>query len=142
MLEQRELGTRFTFYRGPLFANLVLADEINGAGPKTKSALLEAMQERRVAAGGESHRLPTPFFVVATQNPIELEGTHPLPEAQLDRFLFKLDVGRVSSDVGRRIVKERRLGARQPLAPILRLDDLNQSLSVASRIYIPEAVAD
>ena len=80
---------RFEFHRGPLFANLVLADEVNRATPKTQSALLEAMQERRVTLGGSTHDLPRPFFVMATQNPIEMEGTYPLPEAQLDRFLFK-----------------------------------------------------
>ena len=80
---------RFEFHRGPLFANLVLADEVNRATPKTQSALLEAMQERHVTLGRETHDLPRPFFVMATQNPIEMEGTYPLPEAQLDRFLFK-----------------------------------------------------
>ncbi|MBL8726232.1 MAG: AAA family ATPase [Planctomycetes bacterium] len=82
----------FRFQRGPLFAGLVLADEINRASPKTQSALLEAMQEHSVTVAGTTHRLPEPFHVVATQNPIELEGTFPLPEAQLDRFLFRLDV--------------------------------------------------
>jgi MoxR-like ATPase len=80
---------RFEFHRGPLFANLVLADEVNRATPKTQSALLEAMQERHVTLGLDTHALPRPFFVMATQNPIEMEGTYPLPEAQLDRFLFK-----------------------------------------------------
>jgi MoxR-like ATPase len=80
---------RFEFHRGPLFANLVLADEVNRATPKTQSALLEAMQERQVTLGRDTHSLPRPFFVMATQNPIEMEGTYPLPEAQLDRFLFK-----------------------------------------------------
>ena len=83
----------FQFQRGPVFANLVLADEINRATPKTQSALLEAMQERQVTAGGEMRRLDDPFFVLATQNPIDQEGTYPLPEAQLDRFFFKLLVG-------------------------------------------------
>src|SRR5690606_17787641 len=78
------------FQRGPVFANIVLADEINRATPKTQSALLETMQERTVTVGGESHRLDLPFFVLATQNPIEHDGTYPLPEAQLDRFFFKL----------------------------------------------------
>ncbi len=80
---------RFEFHRGPIFHNLVLADEVNRATPRTQSALLEAMQERRVTLGGTTHDLPRPFFVMATQNPIEMEGTYPLPEAQLDRFLFK-----------------------------------------------------
>ena len=88
-----ESGQRgFRFERGPIFANLVLADEINRAAPRTQSALLEAMQEGRATVAGETHHLPQPFFVLATQNPIEMEGTYPLPEAQLDRFLYKIDV--------------------------------------------------
>ncbi len=83
---------RFVFQRGPVFGNIVLADEINRATPKTQSALLEAMQEGRVTVSGKSYQLEEPFFVLATQNPIEMEGTYPLPEAQLDRFLFKLNV--------------------------------------------------
>ena len=86
-------GTRFEFRPGPVFASLVLADEINRATPKTQSALLEAMQEHTVSADGITHRLPEPFFVLATQNPLEQEGTYPLPEAQLDRFFYKLVVG-------------------------------------------------
>src|SRR5262245_36832789 len=88
--ETPEGSRRFEFQRGPVFANLVLADEINRATPKTQSALLEAMQERSVTVGGTSHALSPPFFVLATQNPLEMEGTYPLPEAQLDRFFFKL----------------------------------------------------
>ena len=88
----------FVFHEGPVFANVVLADEVNRATPKTQSALLEAMQERRVTLGGETHRLPRPFFVMATQNPLEMEGTYPLPEAQLDRFLFKVLVPFPSAD--------------------------------------------
>jgi MoxR-like ATPase len=91
VLREDNTGSRsFAFERGPIFANLVLADEVNRATPKTQSALLEAMQERRVTVGGTSHELPRPFFVMATQNPIEMEGTYPLPEAQLDRFLLKV----------------------------------------------------
>ena len=89
---------RFEFHQGPLFANLVLADEVNRATPKTQSALLEAMQERRVTLGSVTHALPRPFFVMATQNPIEMEGTYPLPEAQLDRFLYKALVGFPATD--------------------------------------------
>src|SRR3954466_3702821 len=83
-------GRKFEFQRGPVFANIVLADEINRATPKTQSALLEAMQEHHVTVGGQTYPLPEPFFVLATQNPLEMEGTYPLPEAQLDRFFFKL----------------------------------------------------
>jgi MoxR-like ATPase len=90
MLETPEGIRRFEFQRGPVFANLLLADEINRATPKTQSALLEAMQERSVTVAGTTHRLAPPFFVLATQNPLEMEGTYPLPEAQLDRFFFKL----------------------------------------------------
>src|SRR5947209_20446002 len=92
MVYQAASGT-FRFRSGPIFANLVLADEINRTPPKTQAALLEAMEERQVSVEGEAHPLPRPFLVVATQNPIEFEGTYPLPEAQLDRFLSKLRVG-------------------------------------------------
>lgn len=91
VLSEDENGRRsFVFKLGPLFANIVLADEINRAGPKTQSALLEAMEEKQVSVLGATHKLPQPFFVLATQNPVELEGTYPLPEAQLDRFIFKV----------------------------------------------------
>ncbi len=90
---ETEHGREFRFQKGPIFAQMVLADEINRATPKTQSALLEAMQEKSVTVGGETHMLDQPFFVMATQNPIEQEGTYPLPEAQLDRFFFKLNVG-------------------------------------------------
>src|SRR5437879_10817868 len=93
LYEDRQSGAReLRFVRGPIFANLILADEINRTPPKTQAALLEAMQERQVTAGGRRHPLPNPFFVLATQNPIEQEGTYPLPEAQLDRFLMKVYV--------------------------------------------------
>lgn len=94
IMDEDEAGRRsFRFQPGPVFANLILADEINRATPKTQSALLEAMQEHTVTVANETYRLPEPFFVLATQNPIEQEGTYPLPEAQLDRFLFKVNVG-------------------------------------------------
>jgi MoxR-like ATPase len=93
IMEESDEGRRhFRFQYGPVFANLVLADEINRATPKTQSALLEAMQEKTVTVANETYRLPEPFFVLATQNPLEMEGTYPLPEAQLDRFLFKVNV--------------------------------------------------
>jgi MoxR-like ATPase len=90
VIETAEGGKKFQFERGPVFANVLLADEINRATPKTQSALLEAMQEHTVTVAGQTYKLPEPFFVMATQNPLEMEGTYPLPEAQLDRFLFKL----------------------------------------------------
>lgn len=92
ILEETEHGREFRFQAGPVFANLVLADEINRATPKTQSALLEAMQEQMVTVANHTYKLDKPFFVLATQNPLEMEGTYPLPEAQLDRFLFKIDV--------------------------------------------------
>ena len=90
ILVEEDGGRQFRFQPGPIFANLVLADEINRATPKTQSALLEAMQEQQVSVARQRHKLEPPFFVLATQNPLEMEGTYPLPEAQLDRFLFKL----------------------------------------------------
>jgi len=104
----------FEFQAGPIFGNLVLADEINRATPKTQSALLEAMQEGRVTTAGEQRPLPQPFFVLATQNPIEMEGTYPLPEAQLDRFLFKIDVAPQGVDALVEILK-RTTGADVPV---------------------------
>lgn len=103
----RNLGS-FELHQGPIFSNIVLADEINRASPKTQSALLEAMQERQVSLEGETMRLPEPFIVIATQNPIEYEGTFPLPEAQLDRFLVKLSVGYPSAEDESRILANRR----------------------------------
>ncbi len=99
---------RFELHRGPIFANIILADEINRASPKTQSALLEAMQEYQVSLEGETMPLPDPFIVIATQNPIEYEGTFPLPEAQLDRFLIKLSVGYPSLDEEQEILRRRR----------------------------------
>ncbi|MGL4553537.1 MAG: AAA family ATPase, partial [Gemmataceae bacterium] len=104
-------GREMVFRPGPIFTHLLLADEINRASPKTQSALLEAMQERCVTLLGTTRELPDPFFVLASQNPIELEGTYPLPEAQLDRFLFKLVVQPADADTLERIISTRRHGA-------------------------------
>jgi MoxR-like ATPase len=118
LIQEDEAGRRFHFQAGPVFANLVLADEVNRATPKVQSALLEAMQERTVTAGGTTRPLPRPFFVLATQNPIELEGTYPLPEAQLDRFLFKLAVP-YPSDQELAEIARRTTGTDEPaLAPV------------------------
>jgi MoxR-like ATPase len=106
LYEDRQSGAReLRFVPGPIFANLILADEINRTPPKTQAALLEAMQERQVTAGGRRHTLPDPFFVLATQNPIEQEGTYPLPEAQLDRFLFKIYITYPRPEEERRIYR-------------------------------------
>ena len=104
LLSEEGSGPRFTFQPGPVFANVLLADEINRATPKTQSALLEAMQERAVTVSGEAHPLPRPFTTLATQNPLEMEGTYPLPEAQLDRFLFKILVPRPDPETLTRIL--------------------------------------
>src|SRR5881296_2900404 len=102
----------FQFQHGPIFAHLVLADEINRATPKTQSAMLEAMQEKQVTAGGELRKLVEPFFVMATQNPIDQEGTYPLPEAQLDRFFFKILVGYPSASDLNEVINRTTTGAR------------------------------
>jgi MoxR-like ATPase len=139
---QEEDGRRtFVFQEGPLFANLVLADEINRASPKTQSALLEAMQERNVTVFGTSHPLPDPFFVLGTQNPIELEGTYPLPEAQLDRFLFKIQVPGVDVDVLRAILGTRRRGTPPPVEQVLSEEDLRELFDAVDEVFLPEPVA-
>ena len=118
--EDSATGARsFRFVRGPVFANIVLADEINRAPPRTQAALLEAMQEHRVTAAGETMRLPEPFFVLATQNPIEQEGTYPLPEAQLDRFLFDIRIGYPNEEEEVGILRSTTGGREVALAPVL-----------------------
>src|SRR5437763_16160092 len=107
VLDENEAGRReFRFVKGPIFANVILADEINRTPPKTQAALLEAMQERQVTIGQETYKLPEPFFVIATQNPIEQEGTYPLPEAQLDRFMFNIKVDYPSLEEEKRILDQ------------------------------------
>src|SRR5437762_10052183 len=106
VLDEQESGRRdFRFVKGPIFANIVLADEINRTPPKTQAALLQAMQERQVTIGQDTHNLPDPFFVIATQNPIEQEGTYPLPEAQLDRFMFNIKVDYPTLEEEKRILE-------------------------------------
>jgi MoxR-like ATPase len=112
-------GRSFRFAKGPIFANFVLADEINRAPPRTQAALLEAMQEHRVTAAGETMPLPEPFFVLATQNPIEQEGTYPLPEAQLDRFLFDIRVGYPDEDAEVGILRSTTGADFEPLRPVI-----------------------
>ncbi|MCH7796975.1 MAG: AAA family ATPase [Planctomycetes bacterium] len=116
---ETEHGREFQFRRGPIFGQMVLADEINRATPKTQSALLEAMQEHSVTVGGETHTLDEPFFVMATQNPIEQEGTYPLPEAQLDRFFFKLEVGYSSREELSEILDRTTTGRETELTQVL-----------------------
>ena len=142
ILQEIDGSRQFVFQPGPVFGHLVLADEINRASPKTQSALLEAMQERRVTVMGETHQLPEPFFVLATQNPIELEGTYPLPEAQVDRFLFKLEVHRNEVEVLERIVKDREIGVEPDVEQVLTRDELLQLMAIVRRIYLPDVVAN
>jgi MoxR-like ATPase len=134
-------GREMVFRPGPIFAHLLLADEINRASPKTQSALLEAMQERSVTLLGTTRTLPSPFFVLATQNPIELEGTYPLPEAQLDRFLFRLIVAPPDSDALDRIISTRRRG--EPPAPNWQMsaEELHGLFSVMDRVFLPRPVS-
>ncbi len=137
-----EQGSSFSFVRGPIFANLILADEINRATPKTQSALLEAMQEHTVTVGSESHALDAPFFVLATQNPIENEGTYPLPEAQLDRFMFKILVRFPSKEELRGIVGLTE-GAQPPaIEKQIDGEGLLAAQALVSQIPIADAVMD
>ncbi|HEV8070676.1 MAG TPA: AAA family ATPase [Planctomycetaceae bacterium] len=142
ILEEQGGTRKLVFHRGPVFANLVLADEINRATPKTQSALLEAMQEHRVTVMGESHALPKPFFVLATQNPIELEGTYPLPEAQLDRFTFKINVEAVSSATLEEIISTRKHGHAPKLSVAVSAAELNRLFELTDMIHLPSAVAN
>ena len=132
----------FRFQRGPIFANLVLADEINRATPKTQSAMLEAMQEKTVTVGNDTYPLPQPFFVLATQNPLEMEGTYPLPEAQLDRFLFKVNVAFPTPAELSQIL-HRTTGDKQPQAQEAATGEtLVQMQQLARQIAVPTTVVD
>lgn len=135
-------GNTFTFSKGPLFANLILADEINRATPKTQSALLEAMQEHTVTVGNESHILEKPFFVLATQNPIEQEGTYPLPEAQLDRFMFKVLVPFPTRDELKGIVTLTEGNKNEIIHSIMNKEDLLLALNIINEVPIADAVMD
>lgn len=142
IMVKEEGRSSFRFERGPVFANLVLADEINRATPKTQSALLEAMQEHTVTVGNESHRLEEPFFVLATQNPIEQEGTYPLPEAQLDRFMLKILVRFPAKEELRTIV-EMTEGQKAPeIRSILNGEELLEVRRLIAKMPIADAVMD
>jgi MoxR-like ATPase len=133
----------FTFHKGPIFSNVVLADEINRAGPRTQSALLEAMEERQVSVDVETYSLPRPFLVIATQNPVELEGTFPLPEAQLDRFFLGTEVGYPAREDERSML--RRFRSADPLGDIQAVttpDEIASMISLTRDVYIGAAVED
>ena len=143
ILQDQGAGKRsFEFAKGPVFANIVLADEINRAPAKTQAAMLEAMQEHRVTVAGRTYTLDSPFFVLATQNPIEQEGTYPLPEAQLDRFLFKLDVHSNDAATLEKIVLHREIGVEPEVAQVIDADGLNQLLDLVRRVFMPQPVAN
>jgi MoxR-like ATPase len=141
--EDKTTGRRqFRFVKGPVFANIVLADEINRTPPKTQAALLQAMQERQVTAGGETYQLDLPFFVLATQNPIELEGTYPLPEAQLDRFMFNIYVGYPSSDEEIEIVETTTSAYVPDLEQVLKAEEILDLQRLVRRVPVPRHVVD
>lgn len=143
IMEERDDGRRgFRFQHGPVFANLVLADEINRATPKTQSALLESMQERTVTVANTTWPLPAPFFVMATQNPIEQEGTYPLPEAQLDRFMFKVNVPFPTAKDLTEILNRTTSGEGSALSIVARGEDLLAMQALARQIPVPSTVSD
>jgi MoxR-like ATPase len=141
--EDRTTGERrFLFVKGPVFANVVLADEINRAPPKTQAALLEAMQEHQVTAGGKRHALDEPFFVLATQNPIEQEGTYSLPEAQLDRFMFHVKVDYPDAAEELRIVQQTTGAAAQDVATVLTQGEILAAQETVRRVPVADAVVE
>ena len=132
----------FRFVKGPVFAQLLMADEINRASPRTQSALLQAMQEHHVSVGGERHDLPQPFHVLATQNPIEQEGTYPLPEAQLDRFLLEIDVGYPTRDAERRILIETTGAEDRKPTTVMNAEALMNAQRLVRRLPVGESVVE
>ena len=141
--EHGQTGKReFEFVKGPVFSNIVLADEINRAPAKTQSAMLEAMQERHVTVLGRTYKLDAPFFVLATQNPVEQEGTYPLPEAQLDRFMFLINVEYPSAQEEKRIARETTGVDKEPLNPLLTGEEVLKFQSLVRRVPVPEHIYD
>ncbi len=143
LYEDRTSGVReLRFVPGPVFANLILADEINRTPPKTQAALLEAMQERQVTIGGHRHALPDPFFVLATQNPIEQEGTYPLPEAQLDRFLFKIFISYPTPEEERRIYRITTGADQQEITPLITGERIAALQRLVRRVPVSDQCID
>jgi MoxR-like ATPase len=139
--EDKTTGGRvLRFVRGPIFSNVILADEINRTPPKTQAALLEAMQEHQVTAGGKQHRLPQPFFVLATQNPIEQEGTYPLPEAQLDRFMFHIHVGYPTEEEEFQIVRLTTMSREIKLQHILTGEEIQSLQEIVRKVPVADHV--
>jgi MoxR-like ATPase len=140
--EDRATGRReFRFVTGPLFANIILADEVNRTPPKTQAALLQAMQEKEVTAGGSTHELPHPFLVFATQNPIEQEGTYPLPEAQLDRFMLSIHVGYPTAEEEALIVKSTTSAAEPDLHEVLHCEEIIKFQRLVRRVPVSDRLA-
>ncbi len=131
---------KFTVEQGPVFANFVLADEINRAPAKVQSALLEAMQEREVTIGKQTFQLPSPFLVLATQNPIEQEGTYPLPEAQVDRFMLKVVIDYPKLDEEKRIIRQNITGERKAVRPVLSTNEIIEARTVVREVYLDEKI--
>jgi MoxR-like ATPase len=143
VLEESQAGKRsFRFISGPVFAQLLMADEINRASPRTQSALLQAMQEQHVTVAGARHDLPKPFHVLATQNPLEQEGTYPLPEAQLDRFLMEIDVGYPDRDAERKILFETTGSEETRAKPAMTADDLMAAQRLVRRLPVGDSVVE
>ena len=143
VLEESETGRRsFRFIKGPVFCQVLMADEINRASPRTQSALLQAMQEHEVSIAGQRHPLPTPFHVLATQNPLELEGTYPLPEAQLDRFLMQIDIGYPDLDAERGMLLATTGVEEEQPVELLTADDLLAAQRLLRRMPVGESVVD
>jgi MoxR-like ATPase len=139
--QDQQTGERqFKFLKGPIFANIILADEINRTPPKTQAAMLEAMQERRVTVGGQDHKLPDPFFVLATQNPVEQEGTYPLPEAQLDRFMFMIHVDYPSTLEERQIMRMASGTTTGKPEPVLTGEDILNLQNTVRRMPVSDHV--
>jgi MoxR-like ATPase len=141
VLEEAETGQRnFRFIKGPVFCQLLMADEINRASPRTQSALLQSMQERFVTIAGQRYDLPRPFHVLATQNPLEQEGTYPLPEAQLDRFLLQIDVGYPAREAEQKMLLFTTVGDEKPLQAVLTPDILMRAQALVRRLPVGEKV--
>lgn len=142
IVQETAEGRRFVFEKGPVFAQIVLADEINRATPKTQSAMLEAMQERSVTVAGQTYQLPRPFFVMATQNPLEQEGVYPLPEAQLDRFMLKLEVGYSGRADLSEILNRTTKGISVEVKPVLDAEQILAHQRLVTRVAIADHIQD
>ena len=140
MINETAEGREMVFQKGPIFANMILADEINRTPPKTQAALLEAMQEHQVTAAGVTLPLPEPFFVLATQNPIEMEGTYPLPEAQLDRFMFNVVIDYLSEDDEVKVVAQTTGAGAEKIQPLFAADELMACHELVRRVPVAEEV--